>query len=372
MYPRRRGTRLHLIADGALQAGCVVAWLNMDRRPELEAPVLPAPYALPVRADPAQTLGAAAPNPLAVADRKVALIARYKLRSVADGDASWTPDELDRAAEAFALIPPADRAALAGIDVVRVQAIGRDFSAEFAVAPGTSDPADPSAAFASATLVVANGAFGQKDGQVLPRDEQVRILVHEVGHAVAHKAQRDANAAVHAALVTANAAIAGFNATGGAANAAIEALQTRIAEYDVAADAYNRAQAMVSIDAHTDVPHDLPLKQAAMDAARQKVDDLQAQVRARRAVVVGAQTRLDVASRLQAGFSGPPKAVLRFVALVEAYGIPPLTPYAQQNWPFNPEEAFAEAYSIWRTRPAELRAEAGPLYDWFEAGRYRD
>jgi hypothetical protein len=49
-----------------------------------------------------------------------------------------------------------------------------------------------------------------------------------------------------------------------------------------------------------------------------------------------------------------------------------LTQYAKDNWPSKPEEFFAEAYSLWRTDPEYLKANAKPLYDWFTAGHYHE
>jgi hypothetical protein len=63
--------------------------------------------------------------------------------------------------------------------------------------------------------------------------------------------------------------------------------------------------------------------------------------------------------------------VQRFVVLVNAHRITPFTKYAKDNWPFKPEEFFAEAYSLWRTDPEFLRTNAKVVFDWFEAGLYR-
>ena len=50
--------------------------------------------------------------------------------------------------------------------------------------------------------------------------------------------------------------------------------------------------------------------------------------------------------------------------------ISPFTPYAKKNWPFKPAEFYAEAYSLWRTDPAYLKANAKDLLAWFEKSSY--
>jgi hypothetical protein len=81
----------------------------------------------------------------------------------------------------------------------------------------------------------------------------------------------------------------------------------------------------------------------------------------------------DYAVRLKTQARLPDRSlpVQRFVEIVEKNNVQPDTAYAQQNWPFAPEEFFAEAYSIWRTDPAKLKTDAKPLFDWFESGKYR-
>lgn len=62
--------------------------------------------------------------------------------------------------------------------------------------------------------------------------------------------------------------------------------------------------------------------------------------------------------------------VQKLVKFVEAKGIPPISTYAFENWPHKPEEFYAEAYSMYLTRPNELKTRSKPLYDWFKAKKY--
>jgi hypothetical protein len=58
----------------------------------------------------------------------------------------------------------------------------------------------------------------------------------------------------------------------------------------------------------------------------------------------------------------------RFVAVVNARRITPITPYARQNWPGHPEEFYAEAYTMWVNKPKQLESLAKPLKEFFDAG----
>jgi hypothetical protein len=60
----------------------------------------------------------------------------------------------------------------------------------------------------------------------------------------------------------------------------------------------------------------------------------------------------------------------KFVARVNATSIIPFTDYARKNWPYNPEEFYAEAFSLWLTDPEFLQKEYKPIFDFFDSGDY--
>jgi hypothetical protein len=64
------------------------------------------------------------------------------------------------------------------------------------------------------------------------------------------------------------------------------------------------------------------------------------------------------------------KRVQKFVEFVNSEKIPPLTKYAQDNWPDNPEEFYAEAYSLFLSDPGYLKTNAPTLHDWFKKGKH--
>jgi hypothetical protein len=261
------------------------------------------------------------------------------------------------------------------------------FAAEFSFQTGTVDPSNPHTARPLAFIMVGNAAFVDSNGQKTDRQEQVRLLVHEVGHAVAYRAQREADLADRRVFAALEASVAAANQAIDSLNVAINAFDAGVVDYSAQADAYNRAQADGLADA-LQIPREAELdsKQALIAVARQRVDALQAVVDARQHAATIAAARRQITLRAvnaaapgaQAAPKTPPRLasranlVQRFVNLVEIHHIPPVTPFAEQNWPYNPEEAFAEAYSVWRTHPGELSAEAKPLFDWFETGRYRN
>ena len=108
----------------------------------------------------------------------------------------------------------------------------------------------------------------------------------------------------------------------------------------------------------------------ARDAARKKLQAKSARDKA--LAVYEAVDRAQQAAyqqvRTQARLPDRPPKVQEFVDLVEANHIAPFPGYAAQNWPFRPEEFFAEAYSYWRTNRGKVPA---ALLVWFDKGQYR-
>ena len=119
-----------------------------------------------------------------------------------------------------------------------------------------------------------------------------------------------------------------------------------------------------------------------MEAKRNEADRLEDEEQAKRIALEAAnrdamvKQKLAQSCRASAGTSGSCKSatdsqrVQKFVEFVTVKRISPLTQYAKDNWPSKPEEFFAEAYSLWRTDPEYLNANAKPLLDWFTAGNY--
>ena len=81
----------------------------------------------------------------------------------------------------------------------------------------------------------------------------------------------------------------------------------------------------------------------------------------------------EVGHAVEAHEGGPTttKRLQAFVDFVTAEKIPPLTAYSRDNWPADPGEFFAEAYTLWLNDPEYLDSEAPKLKKWFDDGKHR-
>jgi hypothetical protein len=470
-----------------------------------------APPTVPVQPAPGQ----ASPTlpgpgtPQAVNQAKDSAAKKYKVKSVSDGDAAWTENEINTVSDAFAKIPDADKDVLAGIEVKRVHAIDAEHAAQFS----TETKVDENTPATQTNAIEVGDSTFSRDGLPVSAGEQRRVIVHEVAHAVASRAQRKADLEddkaierENTAIAAENTAIAEYNDVNDKRNALISESNDLVAKYNAAVTALNAANAAQPPDPDTVKAANDAFKaaKAALDAKKQEVAKItaewkkkntasdnakaavgQAKAAQSRTAAAAAATRVpdgavhasatqvtsaatvaasakqsadaaagqmsdadqnasedyrkavaavaaqlksygdaikagnpdmdghekdlasaladrakkrqsldqssnsknpalaafiatetaqdDLAVRLktQARLPNRSLSVQRFVDIVEKNNIQPDTPYARQNWPFAPEEFFAEAYSIWRTNPDKLKADAKPLFDWFENGRYR-
>jgi hypothetical protein len=60
----------------------------------------------------------------------------------------------------------------------------------------------------------------------------------------------------------------------------------------------------------------------------------------------------------------------KFIDLVNAKNIRPFTPYSAINWPHNPQEFYAEAYSLWIVDQDFLKNNYEVVYNFFQSGDY--
>jgi hypothetical protein len=448
--------------------------------------------------------GSGGPAPPATPEDKAksAITTAYAAKSVSDGDAAWKADELKTVSDAFAAIPAADKAVLKGLDIERVHTIDPTHSAQYSWSTeGGGLQADGSIAPATQTtkIKVADAVYSDKNGTPVPASEQKRLVVHELGHAVANQAKLKADLAETKAVETFNRAIIAFNSANDAANVQIDeenqlvgafndvtkdlnaaikatpkdpaliksltadrtaagaalakkkgeaaalkkvsdakktesdkaktasedatkkAAATRVdkgvvdagakalqksadaagiaggsavaatakatpeeqkegkayqdAFWSVAAAVKDYSAAIAAGHVDPDAQDQTLDAAVTRDAERDKLKKVATAnpVLAAFAQAEAAQNDLAAKVKTQARLPDRSKPVQLFVDVVTANGITPTTPYAQQNWPFAPEEFYAEAYSIWRTDPASLRdsAKTKPLFEWFEKGKYR-
>lgn len=409
-----------------------------------------------------------------------ALKTTYGISKVTDDTAKWTPDELNKVVAAFGFVPAGDRAALNGVELIRVDSLGGDTAGEFDYDQSVQN----TTVVNKATLKLADKAFTGDPVSFVgdagkPSPASYQTIVHEVAHAVEKKAMLDASHAHHQAMAKSNEAISKakeafavldplqterieiakeFNAAPTAAEqakikprlddakkkeapalakyTAAEALsktaqkttedkgkiaaatllsdasmaalkadsQAKKASFDTAfaaaqtaagkfaADESSAASGfMQSVKEATTAVNDY-VTAAALDGADLSAEDekvLKAfeKRNAERAsllkaapknpapgafgAAVSAQDAWFTAERTQARAKNRTARLQQFVDFVTANKITPFTPYAKKNWPFKPGEFYAEAYSLWRTDPVYLKANAKALFDWFEAGKYK-
>ena len=60
----------------------------------------------------------------------------------------------------------------------------------------------------------------------------------------------------------------------------------------------------------------------------------------------------------------------KFVDLVNTSKLTPVTKDAKDNWPYKPEEFYAESYWLWFNEPAFLKANDKPIFDFFDGKDY--
>jgi hypothetical protein len=58
------------------------------------------------------------------------------------------------------------------------------------------------------------------------------------------------------------------------------------------------------------------------------------------------------------------------VDFVNQEHIDPPTDYARKHWPNDPDEFFAEAFSLWRNDPVFLGSYSSKLKKWFDDGNH--
>jgi peptidoglycan hydrolase-like protein with peptidoglycan-binding domain len=384
-------------------------------RPPGPAPMGRVTVRIDAQGNAVATLVAAGTVPAApaFADRAAATAALLALgfARVRDGSAGWTLDELGKAHAGLSRVPAAERAAFAGVDLVRERTLasasgdplaGR-FSHRAQLAVGATT-ATRSASLELADLAFSADAVSFVGDATTSAPASSLTIVHEAGHAVETKALRDAQfetlqaqGVLNGRITAQNAAVAHFNtemrtafAAAGlypapqieqargflrSVNAATTALRAMSSSNDPAASAGLERRAVAALAARDAARTAL----AARHAGHPALTDFATTLAAQDAWLVAARARAAANADVQAsrraeqavtGAQGRSARLDAFVAHVQANRIPPLTAYAASNWPNHPEEFFAEAYSLWRNDRQYLQTNAPTLVAWFDAGSH--
>ncbi len=193
---------------------------------------------------------------------KKELVSTYSLASVEDGSASWTEDELKIAKDALAKLPTADQAAIKGVKLMRVSALGGNIAGQFESSQSVNDTTVSN----EASIKIANNAFGGD------RDESVRLVVHEVGHAVASQVTREKTNMANEARATANKLVGISNAASDTLNPASNAFNSGpLADYNAAVKELNAARRSKDKTRITTAQQDFDAKKKVYEVERKKV-----------------------------------------------------------------------------------------------------
>ena len=164
------------------------------------------------------------------------------IAAVTNGDSNWTIEDLNKVVGAFALLPTCDRAALAGVELLRVQDIAGEHAGEFAWTQAVIG----ASAMSAATIKIADDAFAS-DSRSFVGDRAAALpasymtIIHEVGHAIASQALRNASAIAYQATAQANTLVKPLNAAVVSSNAAGDELNAAIQQYNDLVHAFNNS-----------------------------------------------------------------------------------------------------------------------------------
>ena len=423
--------------------------------------------------------------PMTIEDATAKLKTTYGFAAVRNETAKWSAEQLSDVVAAMALVPEKDRAALIGVELIRVDTIKKadgDFAGEFSVGGGVASGA--TTVKGPSYLKLADGAFDKSPdkfvggttpaGKLTTVPSSYLVILHEVGHAVEKAAYRVATEADAKAVIAVNRSFQAAEDSGKAfwklnneyavlyakwvkdpGNKALEQQliainakkATQLAKNKTAFQKNKSALATSAVKAKarkattvgpevaTALKPDVPPKKTAaatalagaktavaalkpeeissskayadaVEATATAVDTyaktepggdigaletaLLTQIKARddaRAALVGtasahpALASLDLAVAAQDEWISAERTVVRaplrtlrvqkFVDLVNQKKIAPITDYAKKNWPFAPEEFYAEAYTLWINDPEYLSKNAKDLFGFFESGEFR-
>jgi peptidoglycan hydrolase-like protein with peptidoglycan-binding domain len=360
-------------------------------------------------------------------DVKKLLKSQFNLADIKDdGTATWKQEELNKVHAALSRLPAPDREALAGVELIRTQEIilnGEKLSGEFS--HSSNLPQGATSATRSESIKISDLAFAGDDISFVgdkgdAAAASFQTILHEVGHAVEAKALLDAEFATAQAsgkvnqkqndLATKQQA---FNETSTAFTTASEADFKKTKGYDKTQQkgfqpffaAINGATTAIGAFGNNNNSSQQAKLEAAASSAIQKRDDQKTKLasaspthpaltdfadtlKSQNDMLAAAKDRANAQTNLEVakselttkqsaqnavtGSNTPKrsKRLTNFVKFVNKNKIPPLTEYANKNWPAHPEEFFAEAYSLWLSDRTYLEANAKPLVDWFNSGEH--
>ena len=278
-----------------------------------------------------------------------ALQANFKLASVKDdGIAKWSPAELNNVAEALAMLPPDDKAALEDVELIRVDKIPGhpDWAGQFDFphpAAADADAVKRHATLSLATIAFTHDTLQFFGGTAKTVPASFEVILHEVGHAVESEVYRSKWRSHAQALADTKAAgnVQESDARKKERKEVEDKLKTtkdrtekdrlekRLAKFDL--------DLALSADKATD-------KKAAETKLKEKEKEV-----------------LDMDS-------SSTRRLTKFVDLVTKNHIAPFTDYSKEG----DKEFYAEAYSLCLVDPEFMKNNYRVVFDFFHSPDYRN
>lgn len=301
----------------------------------------------------------------------------------------WSLEELNKMHDGFSQMSGDEKKALDGVKLERRTIVpghstwAAEFKSDLGHKPGTKEP------IRKDVLIMADSAFKGDGGAFVgdaknPQFPSVRTALHEAGHAVENKAQRDAQLANETAKFNYNTAVTdhaklskSWDGAYGKLNKAdkaaakdfdasfkdLEAKRAALANApaDKVADRYAdviKAQNKITTDFNA-LPSTHPLKKQASD-----LRDSSTNMAIGYAKTV-ADTGKTLADKTKAGGVSAQEA--KFEKYVKDNSIPEITDYAVSG---SRHENFAEAYSLYKTDPEWMKTNSPLLFKYFKDGEH--
>ncbi len=201
------------------------------------------------------------------AKKKAALITKikgYGLSGVEDGGATFTSAELDLVDKAISGLPVKDKTAIKGTKLVRVISLGANTAGQYSnnqVYSGTTSTNEQK-------IELSNLAFDSK----VTSEESIRLVTHEIGHAIADMPHRAAMTDVLAAGVKSNKLTDEANTASDEYNAVNDPYNDAMRESNTAVDTYNEAIKGTDKEAIKSAKTDMDAKKAIVDKLKPKRD----------------------------------------------------------------------------------------------------
>lgn len=186
----------------------------------------------------------------------IATIKTYGVSAIEDGDVNFTSAELDLVNKAITGLPASDKASIKGAKIIRVSSLGPKTAGRYSNTQGY----DGTTVTDEQKIELSNRAFG-----VTSAAESIRIITHEIGHAIAAMPYRlamtdeiNAGAKSNKLIEEANVAVEEFNTANDESNTAID-------EFNNAVLVYNAAIKGTDTAAIATAKADMQTKRAASD-----------------------------------------------------------------------------------------------------------